>query len=60
VTNLNVLDPDKALQEQLHGEILQAIRAGDSAHAQDIIKKHLRDARDPLLAAMMADTTEAR
>jgi DNA-binding GntR family transcriptional regulator len=58
VTHLNVLGPDKAPQEQLHREILEAIRSGDAAHAQDLIRQHLRNARDPLLAAVIvAETT---
>ena len=60
VTSLNALDPDELSQKQLHGEILDAIQSGDSALAQDRIRKHLKEAKEPLLATMMAakaDTT---
>ena len=54
VTNLKELDPDESPQEQLHGDILDAIQSGDSALAQERISKHLKEAKGPLLAAVIA------
>jgi len=48
VTSLWMLDPDEAPQEQLHGEILDAIQSGDSALAQDRIRKHLKASKELL------------
>jgi DNA-binding GntR family transcriptional regulator len=52
VTNLNFYELDPAPQEQQHRAIFDAIRSSDPAHAQDLVIRHLRDARDLLLAAV--------
>ncbi len=58
LVNLQELEPEEPPQEQLHGEILEAIRSGDRALAQGLIRKHLKDAKDPLLAAVKAAEAE--
>ena len=54
VTNLQELEQVEPPQEQLHGEILDAIRSGEGAVAQELIRKHLQAAKEPLIATLAA------
>jgi DNA-binding GntR family transcriptional regulator len=56
--NMKLYSADLAADELQHREILDAIREGDPSHGEQVVRKHLEDARDRLLGRLTAGTGE--
>jgi DNA-binding GntR family transcriptional regulator len=56
--NLKLHSADLVADELQHREILDAIRQGDPVHGEQVVRKHLENARDQLLGRMTAGSGE--